>query len=173
MKARPSFCGWCIDGQCCGGRTFITFTCIHTWRCEPMLSPAERRARDEHIKAKALGRAARMREENKEDQMFMMEAIHAGWEQLDREVAAILSLSERLKLDTTGQGLGDREQASYDLGQMKARSRGKAELLALFMPHPLNTADAISAEALERWKAHQNGEVRQTLTMHAKPQGEG
>lgn len=126
-----------------------------------MLGPEERRARDARVKEKALNHARRLREETKEDEMFMMEALHEGWAQLDREVDAIM--------EATASGASD-----STLLPMKARSRGKAEVLVLFMPHPFDTADDIAKEAYLRWQARQNGEARQTLTMHrTTPKGEG
>lgn len=126
-----------------------------------MLDPEQAKLRDERVKEKALNHARRLREETKEDEMFMMEALHEGWAQLDREVDEIM------------EAMNSGADASTIL-HLKARSRGKAEVLVLFMPHPFDTADDISKEAGLRWQARQNGEVRQTLTMHrTTPKGEG
>lgn len=126
-----------------------------------MLDPEQAKLRDARVKEKALNHARRLREETKEDEMFMMEALHEGWAQLDREVDAIMEAMNSGADDST-------------ILHLKARSRGKAEVLVLFMPHPFDTADDIAKEAYLRWQARQNGQIRQTLTMHrTTPKGEG
>lgn len=134
-----------------------------------MLDPEQARLRDARVKEKAMNQARRWREETKEDEMFMMEALHEGWAQLDREVDQIMNVAEGLRTEGDVDGATER-----NLEVLKARSRGKAEVLVLFMPHPFDTAEDIAKEAWLRWKARQDGEVRQTLTMHrTTPKGEG
>jgi hypothetical protein len=139
-----------------------------------MLTEQQRRERDDRVRESALAhaRAGRLEAQERSKMATFMERLHQGWEQLDREVDTIMAL-EGKRTRLRGQAAGpDRDARTIrELGEMhdpivvaKARSRGKAEVLALFMPLPFHTADAIAAEAGLRWQARQNGEVRQTLT---------
>jgi hypothetical protein len=136
-----------------------------------MLTAEQRHERDDRVREDALSRArqGRLEAEERSKMATFMEKLHQGWEQLDREVDAIMAMEgER----ATAREAGDLPAATIrHLGELhdkievaKARSRGKAEVLALFMPLPFHTADAIAAEAGLRWQARQNNEVRQTLT---------
>lgn len=88
--------------------------------------------------------------------------IRKAWEQLDVAVDEIARLTAQVQ---EIKAAGDPRLAATferDLLVEKAKARGKAEILALIMPAPLNTADAISAEAGVRHAAKQAGKQHET-----------
>lgn len=103
---------------------------------------------------------AELRRNRKKD--YMTGRIRAAWAQLDVAVDEIVRLNGMV--ERCGQD-GDVEMAAsfeHDLIVEKARVRGKAEILAILMPAPLNTPDAISAEAGRRYQAKMKGEKYET-----------
>jgi len=72
-----------------------------------------------------------------------------AWRQLDETVDQIVALGVA----------GATPEQQYDLDQLKAAARGKAEILALFMTPHFADADAISAEAARRYTARVTGDA--------------
>ncbi len=111
----------------------------------------------EAARVKAMAHARRMRLETE-----MTGRIRAAWAQLD------VAVDEIVRINKTIEGMkaqnDDALAKSFEttLALEKARVRGKAEILALIMPAPLNTPDAISAEAGRRYAAKQKGEKYET-----------
>lgn len=102
---------------------------------------------------------ARMRHGRQVD--FMKGRIEKAWEQLDVAVDECARLGKLLQempeYDVT------RKSFERDLKLEQAKARGKAEILALLMPAPLNTPEAISREAGQRFAAKRRGEEHHTV----------
>lgn len=75
--------------------------------------------------------------------------LQRTWEKLDREVDAI------------------KRPDTIDPEYHKTRAVALAEVLAMFMVPYFSTTQEVSAEALRRWKARQNGEEYETLGLGA------
>lgn len=103
---------------------------------------------------------AELRRNRKKD--YMTGRIRAAWAQLDDAVEEIVRLNGTLAQMQAANDLEPMRGFEADLELEKARVRGKAEILALIMPAPLNTPDAISAEAGRRYQAKQKGEKYET-----------
>lgn len=95
--------------------------------------------------------------------------IRAAWAQLDVATEEIVRLMALIKEMTAA---GDPAVASFqrDLDLEIAKAMGKAEVLAILMPAPMNSPQAVSIEAGQRWSARQAGQERETpgLRMVAK-----
>lgn len=91
--------------------------------------------------------------------------IQQAWAQLDDEVDEIMKLTPVVEAEKR---LGGYEATPAvwarrrGLAEMKARARGKSEILALIMSPIFTTADEISAEAGQRYAARLMGLTRQT-----------
>lgn len=110
---------------------------------------------------KARDRAmARMRRGRMEDDMTGR--IRKAWAQLDVAVDECARLAETAKRAERDGDLTLAESFQRDLALEQAKARGKAEILALIMPAPLDTPEAISREAGLRFAAKQRGEERET-----------
>lgn len=106
---------------------------------------------------KAMAHARRMRLETE-----MTGRIRKAWKQLDVATDEVVRL---MKLIKEMEAAGDREPIrsfEADLALEKARARGKAEILALIMPAPLDTPEAVSKEAGVRWSCRQQGIPHET-----------
>lgn len=86
--------------------------------------------------------------------------IHKAWAQLDVATDEIVRLTTLIRVIEADRG----ETASFqhDLAMEKAKAMGKAEILALFMPPPLHTPQAVSVEAGQRYSARQRGVKHET-----------
>lgn len=93
---------------------------------------------------------------------YMTGRIRAAWAQLDVAVDEIVRIGKTIEDAKRDGDLDLQRSFEQDLEHEKARVRGKAEILALIMPAPLNTPDAISAEAGRRYQAKQKGEKYET-----------
>jgi len=115
--------------------------------------------------AKAMAHARQMRLENE-----MTGRILKAWQQLDVATDEIVRLSALIRQMTDAGDLEPIRDFERDLALEKARARGKAEILAIIMPAPLNTPEAIGQEAGLRFQARQQGQERKTpgLRMVAK-----
>lgn len=151
-------CGWCLafNDECCEGR--VT-GCSHTRRCSSVFTERQKEiARQTAAEADRV--FADLRRGRMEDQMTGR--IRAAWAQLDVAVDEVVRLNGMV--ERCGQD-GDVEMAAsfeHDLIVEKARARGKAEILALIMPAPLNSPEAVSKEAGLRFQARQQGKERDT-----------
>lgn len=144
-------CGWCIafNDECCQGKIV---GCSHGKRC--VVNQEQIKAWTERASQKAL---AEVRHGRKKAEMTGR--IRKAWEQLDEATDEIVRrqthLNSMISAPEQGPAVVDRFRAELDL--VKARARGKAEILALIMPAPLHTSEAISQEAGRRWQARQRG----------------
>lgn len=171
-----ALCGWCLTGRCdqhrAGGAAW-TCDCpmIHsatggmtplspcrpmwTFRCPSMRHRAMFETQDEAVLAEIHHRC-------KEDDVTLVEQ---AWAQLDAQVDEIMTLAPQVEAekDIYGAGLdygAGQRRAALDVA--KARARGKAEILALFMAPHFTTADEISQEAGNRYQARQTGNTTYT-----------
>lgn len=115
------------------------------------------KADTERAKNKALAEVRRGRQENE-----MTGRIRKAWTQLDVAVDEIVRLGDTIK---RAKREGDEKMAASfekDLLVEKAKARGKAEILALIMPAPLNDPEAVSRESGVRYAARQKGVEHET-----------
>lgn len=89
--------------------------------------------------------------------------IRAAWAQLDVATDEIVRLMALIKkMEAVAEPAYMIAGFENDLALEKAKARGKAEILALIMPAPLNTPEAVSKEAGLRFQARQQGKERDT-----------
>lgn len=88
--------------------------------------------------------------------------IRAAWAQLDVATDEIVRLMTTIEQMKQAGDLLPIPKFEQDLALEKAKARGKAEILALIMPAPLNTPEAVSKEAGLRFQARQQGKERDT-----------
>lgn len=154
-------CGWCLafNDECCEGR--VT-GCSHGGRCSSVFTERQKEiARQDAITTERT--FAELRRKRLEGQMTGR--IRAAWAQLDvatDEIVRLMGLIKRMEGMEDNPAPGFIESFQRDLDLEKARARGKAEILALIMPAPLNTAEAVSKEAGLRFQARQQGKERDT-----------
>lgn len=88
----------------------------------------------------------------------MIKQIDKAWAQLDVAVDEIVRLGNTIKL-AKREG-DDKMVTSFEqtLLAEKAKALGKAEILALLMPGPLDSPEAISQESGRRYAMRQRGE---------------
>ena len=98
----------------------------------------------------------------------MSSRILEAWHQLDEQVDEIVSVGQ-------GDPVTDEDSAAWanHLNVLKARARGKAEILALLMPAPFDTADAISMEAGKRQAMRAAGRAYRTPGLPAESAAPG
>lgn len=109
------------------------------------------------LKALAHARRARLEEQ-------MTGRIIKAWAQLDvatDEIVRLMALIKQIREDRDGD-LNLAETFERDLALEQAKAMGKAEILALIMPPPLDTPSAVSQEAGLRWQERQAGRERKT-----------
>lgn len=88
--------------------------------------------------------------------------IRKAWEQLDVATDECIRLATAVQVARAD---GDQSLAASfdrDLKLEQAKAMGKAEILALIMPAPLNTPKAISEEAGRRYQAKRAGRKYET-----------
>lgn len=152
MSLGPGVCGWCLTGQCCeDARTFSTFVCTHTERCGMRYEEIRQRIRgwcSAHGRDHRLERCVDINEEG----VFMATLVEKAWAQLDAEMDAIAALDAELRESQEGISLGPQETRVVleTLTHTKARARGKAEILLLFMAPHYASVDEIATEASRR-----------------------
>lgn len=96
------------------------------------------------------------------EKVKMKHQIEQAWEQLDVAVDEVVRLNTLIqRMDAAGD-VGQIDSFRRDLEIEQARARGKAEILAILMPAPLNTAEEISKESGRRWQAKAAGIAYQT-----------
>lgn len=83
--------------------------------------------------------------------------IRKAWEQLDGATDEIVRLSETIQAAKANSDWETVRTFDRDLALEKAKALGKAEILALIMPAPLNTPKAIGQEAGKRYQARRAG----------------
>jgi hypothetical protein len=86
--------------------------------------------------------------------------IEKSWEQLDAQLDEIIAL--KAKVNSLGGGdtmKVDTEGWIDQFAAARARARGKAEILALFMAPHFNTADEVSMESSRRRAARLAGDT--------------
>jgi hypothetical protein len=151
-------CGWCLafNDECCEGR--VT-GCSHGRRCSVDQATVKRitqKARDE---AMAYARQSRLEAD-------MTGRVRKMWGSLDGSLDEVYRLSDLIKqMTAAGEQPATVGSFQRDLALEKSKARGKAELLALVMPAPLNDPDAIAREAAARRKARLAGQRHETPGM--------
>lgn len=98
---------------------------------------------------------AEMRRSRMEDQMTGR--IRAAWAQLDVATDECVRLAQTISAAAANEDGETVRTFRNDLALEQAKAKGKAEILALIMPAPLDTPKAISEEAGRRWQARQKG----------------
>lgn len=101
---------------------------------------------------------AEMRRNRMESQMTGR--IRKAWAQLDAAVDEVVKISKLLSDPNISPE--DHQDFTRDLDLVKASAKGKSEILAILMPAPLNTPDAISAEAGKRYQMRTQGKKYET-----------
>lgn len=151
-------CGWCLafNDECCEGR--VT-GCSHGGRCSSVFTEAQREIarRDKITTERTFAELRRRRLEGE-----MTGRIRAAWAQLDVATDECIRLARTAQQMRAANDLEPLRGFEADLALEQARARGKAEILALIMPAPLNNPKAISEEAGRRWRARQEGVAYET-----------
>lgn len=136
------------------GHWFSEATQMHGWRCPRCKWGRPYSSRHDAEITQAYHACEARPKFKEEPAMPAGESILTiAWRQLDETVDQIVALGVA----------GATPEAQYDLDQLKAAARGKAEILALFMvPHFVDadgnpSADAISEEAARRYTARVTG----------------
>lgn len=105
----------------------------------------------------AMANARRMRQENQ-----MTGRIRKAWAQLDVATDECIRLGTLIQQMKTAGDHASIPGFEQDLKLEQAKARGKAEILAILMPAPLDTPEAISREAGHRWNARRQGVAYET-----------
>lgn len=90
----------------------------------------------------------------------MTSRIRKAWAQLDvatDEIVRLNGLIQKMSQPDVSENPDTVASFMRDLALEKAKAMGKAEILAILMPVPLDTPAAISQEAGRRWQARQQG----------------
>lgn len=96
--------------------------------------------------------------------------IKQAWQQLDVATDEIVRLNEQIERAGQDGDLGLAQSFERDRLVEQSKALGKAEILALLMPEPLNTPEAVGREAGRRFQMRQQGVEPETPGMYAAGQ---
>lgn len=113
----------------------------------------------------AMAHARQAREERE-----MTLKIKQAWQQLDVATDEIVRLNEQIERAGQDGDLGLAQSFERDRLVEQSKALGKAEILALLMPEPLNTPEAVGREAGRRFQMRQQGVEPETPGMYAAGQ---